>query len=160
MLFPAFRRFFFNFPWLQNDIFRFPAIFSVFFLVFRDFFSAYPAFRQKYTRSSIIDCIAGRYRGGVTGPVKMGYWSFETRILGYWSFETGIFGIPEPSLTHLSQLYDIDLIVHSLLAGYTKIGAYTMMHTQYMLMGIAVFITLIFEMNLDLRCHWRILPFA
>ncbi len=50
-----------GFPWLKNVIFRFPAqmlipfflrTFLFFFLVFRDFFKAFPAFRQKYYRPS------------------------------------------------------------------------------------------------------------
>ena len=51
-LFWLFADLFLNFPWLQNGIFRFPATFSVFFPVFWEFFSASPAFRQKYIRSS------------------------------------------------------------------------------------------------------------
>ncbi len=55
MLFPAFRRFFSNFPGLQNDIFRFPGTFYVFFPVFRGFFRAFPAFHHKYYRPSYND---------------------------------------------------------------------------------------------------------
>ena len=45
--------FFFNFPWLQYDVFWFPATFSVvFFCGFPGLFSAFLAFHQKYSQSS------------------------------------------------------------------------------------------------------------